>query len=153
MTAQVRPKEFRFPVETVWESGRRTVTRVAGKEPLMIAPPPEFKGTDPTVWSPEDAFVTAASSCLAVTITGMVQREELPMHALAVRAEGVAGRRSDGHFGFTRIEQTVELTTAPGYEDAARALVEKAHDTCLVTVSLDLPVETAIEIAVREAAA
>ena len=30
--------------------------------------PPEFKGTDPDLWSPEDAFVAAAGSCLAVTI-------------------------------------------------------------------------------------
>ena len=36
-----------------------------------------------------------------------------------------------------RIEQTVELTTDAGHEEAARALVAKAEDGCLVTVSLD----------------
>jgi organic hydroperoxide reductase OsmC/OhrA len=62
------------------------------------------------------------------------------------RQKAWSGRWPDGGFGFVRIEQTVELTTDHGYEDAARALVAKAEDTCLVTVSLDLPVETAVKI-------
>ncbi|HVC86551.1 MAG TPA: hypothetical protein VNC40_03900, partial [Gaiellaceae bacterium] len=60
-------KEYRFPVDIAWDGGRRTTARVDGKQPLRIATPPEFKGTDPDLWSPEDAFVTAAGSCLAVT--------------------------------------------------------------------------------------
>ena len=45
-----------------------------------------------------------------------------------------------------RIEQTVTLETEAGQEQAARALVAKAEDGCLVTVSLDLPVETTIDV-------
>ena len=45
-----------------------------------------------------------------------------------------------------RIEQTVELETDAGHEEAARALVAKAEDGCLVTVSLDLPVQTTVQI-------
>lgn len=142
----VRPREFHFPVEVAWSGGRRTTAHVDGKAPLDIATPPEFKGTDPTVWSPEDAFVTAAASCLAVTIAGMADREALPMRELSVSADGVVGRRDDGAFGFTRITQRVTLAVDPEHEDAARALVEKAHETCLVAVSLDLPVDTAVEI-------
>jgi organic hydroperoxide reductase OsmC/OhrA len=58
----------------------------------------------------------------------------------AVTADGTVGRRPDGRFGFVRIEQTVELTTDAEHEAAAQALVAKAEDGCLVTVSLDLPV-------------
>ena len=93
---QVRHKEFRFPVSIGWEAGRRTTARVAGKPPLAIATPPVFRGSDPDLWSPEDAFVAAAGSCLAVT-----------------------------------------------------ALVAQAEETCLVTVSLDLPVETRVELRPR----
>ncbi len=146
MATQVRYREFSFPVTVDWEGGRRTSARVEGKEPLRIATPPEFRGTDPVLWSPEDAFVAAAGSCLAVTIAALAEREELPLHALSVRANGVVGRRADGRFGFVRIEQTVELETDAGQEDAARALVSKAEDGCLVTISLDLPVETTVEI-------
>ena len=45
-----------------------------------------------------------------------------------------------------RIEQTVEVTTDADHEDAARALVAKAEDSCLVTVSLDLPVQTTVDV-------
>jgi organic hydroperoxide reductase OsmC/OhrA len=144
--AEVRHKEFRFPVDVVWQAGRRTSARVTGKEPLQIATPPEFRGTDPQVWSPEDAFVAAAGSCLAVTIAALAEREQLPLRGLSVCAAGVVGRRPDGRFGFVRIEQTVEVKTNVGYEDAARALVARAEDGCLVTVSLDVAVETTVEV-------
>ena len=146
MGSQVRYREFRFPVETAWEAGKRTVARVGGKPPLPIATPPEFRGTNPHIWSPEDALVAAAGSCLAVTIAALAEREHLPLHSLSVKADGIVGRRPDDRFGFVRIEQTVELTTDTDHEDAARALVAKAEDGCLVTVSLDLPVQTTVNV-------
>jgi organic hydroperoxide reductase OsmC/OhrA len=139
-------REFRFPVEIDWQGGRRTIARVEGKQPVQIATPPEFKGTDPNLWSPEDAFVAATGSCLAVTIAALAEHERLPLGDLDIRAEGVVGRRDDGRFGFLRIEQQVSLETNDGYEDAARALVAKAEAGCLVAVSLDLPVETTVDI-------
>jgi len=146
MASQVRHREFRFPVEIAWEAGKRTVARVDGKPPLPIATPPEFRGTDPHMWSPEDALVAAAGSCLAVTIAALAEREQLPLHRLSVKADGVVGRRPDGKFGFVRIDQTVEMTTDADHEDAARALIAKAEDGCLVTVSLDLPVQTTVNV-------
>jgi peroxiredoxin-like protein len=147
----MRSREFRFPVEISWEGGRRTSAHVAGKQSLEIVPPPEFRGPDPSTWSPEDAFVTAAASCLAVTITGLVERTALPLHALAVSAEGVVGARDDGKFGFTAIHQTVDLETETGHEEEARSLVARAEDGCLVSVSLALPVETIVNVRTREA--
>jgi peroxiredoxin-like protein len=146
MAAKIRPREFRFPVQIAWDGGRRTTATVDGKDTMRIATPPEFKGTDPDLWSPEDAFVTAAGSCLAVTIAALAEREQLPMHALAVQADGVVGRRDDGRFGFTRIEQTVTAETDDEHADALRAVIGRAEETCLVSVSLNVPVQTIIEI-------
>ncbi len=146
MARPVRHKEFRFPLQVGWDGGRRTTVRVEGKPPVQIATPPEFRGTDPTLWSPEDAFVAAAASCLAVTIVAIAEREQLPLHDLSVSAEGLVGHRSDGRFGFTRIAQTVAIGTDGGREADARALVMKAEDGCLVSASLDLPVETTVEV-------
>jgi organic hydroperoxide reductase OsmC/OhrA len=139
-------REFRFPVHIDWQGGRRTRAHVDGKQPLAVATPREFKGTNPDLWSPENAFVAAAGSCLAVTIAALAEHDRLPLRALDVHAEGIVDRRDDGRFGFVRIEQAVGLETDEGYEDAARALVGKAEDGCLVAVSLDLPVETTIEV-------
>jgi organic hydroperoxide reductase OsmC/OhrA len=141
-------REHRFAVRVGWEGDRLTTAYVEGKHPLSIATPPEFRGTNPDVWSPEDAFVAAAASCLAVTIDALAEGEQLSIENLDVRAEGVVGRRPDGRYGFVRIEQVVDVEVPDGAEDAVRALVARAEDTCLVSVSLDLPVETSVEVRV-----
>jgi len=142
-----KTKEFRFPVAVEWRDGRTVCARIAGKETVAVTSPPEFnREADPSVWSPEDLFGAAAAACLAVTITGIAQREALPLHSLRVSAVGVVGRRDDGAFGFTKLEQHVEIATDPGEEEHARALVEKAEETCLVRVSLDVDVETQIDV-------
>ncbi len=146
MTQQVRYREFRFPVQVAWNGGRRTTAQVEGKPALRIATPPEFRGADPELWSPEDAFVAAAASCLAVTVAALAEREALPLRDLSIQADGVVGHREDGRFGFVRIEQTVELETEAGHEHAAHALVGKADAGCLVTASLDLPVQTTVKV-------
>lgn len=143
-------KEFPFPVSVAWDGGRRTTVGVDGKHALDVATPPEFKGTDPDLWSPEDLFVAAAGSCLAVTIAAKAENAGVPLLDLDVRANGVVGRRPDGHFGFTRIEQAVDVVTEPGHEDAIREVVASAEAGCLVTVSLDLPVETSVDVRVPD---
>jgi organic hydroperoxide reductase OsmC/OhrA len=149
MPAQVRHKEFRFPVEIGWEGGRRTTARVDGKPPLAIATPPEFRGSDPKLWSPEDAFVASAGSCLAVTLAALAERERLTFHDVSVSAVGIVGRRPDGRFGFVRIEQTVRIDVDAAEQDAALMLAAEAEEGCLVSVSLDVPVETRIELRPR----
>src|SRR5512144_3207919 len=146
MAAQLRHREFRFPVEIAWEGGRRASARVHGKPALELVTPPEFRGSDPDRWSPEDALVAATGSCLAVTIAALAERDQLPLRHLSITADGVVGRRPDGRFGFVRIEQTVVLETDAEHEHAARALVERADAGCLVSVSLDVPVTTTIDV-------
>ena len=145
-TTTVRPKEFHFPLSVEWVGERRVAARVEGKPTIEITPPPVFRGTDATTWSPEDFFVAAAASCLAVTFTGLAARAGLAYTSLKVDADGVAGRRDDGRFGFTRILLRLELETETGKEEQARALAEEAERTCLVSASLDLPVEATIVV-------
>ena len=144
MRAAVRAKEFEFPLSVEWLGGRRVAVKVEGKEAIEIAPPPVFQGTDPTAWSPEDFLVAAAASCLAVTFTGLAERDGLGYRNLKVDGTGICGKRNDGHFGFTRLHLQFAVETSPIDEARARALAEKAESTCLVSASLDLPVETAI---------
>jgi organic hydroperoxide reductase OsmC/OhrA len=141
------PREFHFPASVTWEGGRRTSACVEGKPAIGIAPPPEFRGTDPDTWSPEDFFTTAAASCLAVTITGLAERAGVPLRALEVIGDGVVGKREDGRFGFVRVDQRVRLATDPGFEERARELVDEAEAGCLVAVSLDLPLHTEVDVA------
>lgn len=142
----MRTKEFHFPLSVEWVGGRRVRALVKGKRELDIATPPEFRGTNPDIWSPEDLFVSAAASCLAVTLAGLAEREGLRLERLAVAGDGVAGTRPDGRFGFTRLHLRVDVETDPDHLERARMLAEQAEATCLVTVSFDLPVETEIDV-------
>jgi organic hydroperoxide reductase OsmC/OhrA len=143
---KVRAKEFAFPLTIRWIGGRRVAAEVAGKQSVEVAPPTVFRGTDPSVWSPEDLLVAAAASCLAVTFTGLAEHDGLTYTALEVDGSGVCGTRSDGRFGFTNLLLRLAIETDPVDEARARALAEKAEKACLVSASLDLPVETVIDI-------
>jgi organic hydroperoxide reductase OsmC/OhrA len=144
--AAVRPKEFHFPLSVEWIGERRVAARVEGKPTIEVTPPPVFRGTDPATWSPEDFFVAAAASCLAVTFTGLAGRAGLSYSKLKVDADGIAGMRADGRFGFTRLLLHLEVETGPADEAQARQLAEQAEEDCLVSASLDVPVETEIEV-------
>jgi organic hydroperoxide reductase OsmC/OhrA len=142
----VRSKDVHFPLAVTWAGGRDVHVRVEGKDALAVAPPIQFRGTDPSVWSPEDLFVGAAASCLAVTFTGIAARAGLVLTELHVDADGVCGLRPDGRYGFTRLSLRLEVVSEdPG---TARELAEQAERSCLVAVSLDVPVE--LEIVSRE---
>ena len=143
----VRVKEFHFPLSVEWLGERRVAVRVEGKPVVEVTPPPVFRGTDPAVWSPEDLFVASDAACLAVTFTGLAQRAGLRYEGLRVDADGVCGRRADGRFGFTRIMLRLLLRTDPADAEEARSLAAQAEENCLVTASLDLPVELEVEIA------
>lgn len=145
-TSSVRVKEFHFPVSVEWLEERRVAAQVEGKPAIEITSPPVFQGSDPATWSPEDFFVAAAASCLAVTFTGLASRAGLRYASLSVEGDGVAGKRADGRFGFTRLCLRLEVETEPADETQARRLAEQAEQTCLVSASLDLPIETVVEV-------
>jgi organic hydroperoxide reductase OsmC/OhrA len=142
----VRPKEFHFPLSVEWIGERRVAAEVEGKPTIEVTPPPVFRGSDPATWSPEDFLVAAAASCLAVTFTGLAARAGLTYTKLKVDGDGVAGTRPDGRFGFTRLLLRLKVETDSADEEPARQLAEQAEEICLVSASLDLPVETEIEV-------
>ena len=144
--APVRVKEFHFPLTVEGIGERRVAASVGGKPTIEITSPPEFRGTDPAAWSPEDFLVAAAASCLAVTFGGLAARAGLGYTDLRVDADGVVGLRADGRFGFTRLllRLAVEVEAVDAAE--ARTLADRAEETCLVSVSLDLPVETTVDV-------
>jgi uncharacterized OsmC-like protein len=145
----MKAKEHSFPVEVELHRGRTVCAGVEGKDELVVMPPQVFYGdADPTAWSPEDLLVAAAASCLAVTITGVAERDELPVVDLSVDAAGVVSRRDDGRYGFKRIEQHVRISVPAGEAEHARKVVERAEASCLVAASLDCEMQTEVEVLV-----
>ncbi len=132
--------DFRFPVEIVWPGGKRVIASVPGKPSIEIATPPEFKGAHPDRWSPEDFLVAAVASCYAVTLIAIADGRKIPLHALAITAEGAVGRESTKPFGFRDVDLRVVAATEPGREDDLCKAAVRAEDACLVSAAVRIPV-------------
>lgn len=143
-------KDFRFTVD-VKGSGERVVEVTTGAGlSLPVATPPEFRGGVHGMWSPEHLLVAGAASCFALTLAGIAQRREIPLHDVAVGGVGHMTRRADGRFGFVVVELAVEITTEEGFEENARRAARAAESGCLIAQALRVPVE--VELNVRAAA-
>ena len=142
----MRAKEFRFPVAVEWLGDTRVITRIEGKREIEPSSPPEFRGKDARIWSPEDFFVAATASCLAITLSGIAERRGLLLHGLEVSGAGVVGMRDDKRYGFTSMRFLAVVRTDAGQEELAREVARKAEESCLVAVSLDLPIELEVEV-------
>jgi len=59
--------------------------------------------------------------------------------------DAALGRRWVDRFGFTRLVLRLEIESHAG-EAELRALAARAEETCLVSASLDFPVETQIDV-------
>lgn len=143
-------KDFRFAVE-VKENAERVVevTTDAGLA-LPVATPPEFRGGVHGMWSPEHLLVAGAASCFALTLAGIADRRQIPLHDISISGVGHMTRRADGRFGFVVVELAVEITTEEGFEENARRAARAAESGCLVAQAMRIPVE--VELNVRVAA-
>jgi organic hydroperoxide reductase OsmC/OhrA len=143
-------KDFRFTVDVKGNAERVVETTTEEGLALSVATPPEFRGGIHGVWSPEHLLVSAVASCYALTLAGVADRRQIPLHDVAIRGVGHITRRADARFGFVVVELAVEITTEEGFEDNARRAARAAKSGCLVAQALRIPVE--IELEVRAAA-
>jgi organic hydroperoxide reductase OsmC/OhrA len=143
-------KDFLFTVDVKGSAERVVeVTTDAGLV-LPVATPPEFRGGVHGMWSPEHLLVAGAASCFALTLAGIADRREIPLHDVAISGVGHMTRRADGRFGFVVVELAVEITTEEGFEENARRAARAAESGCLIAQALRVPVE--VELTVRAAA-
>ena len=142
-------KTLQFPVSIDWAGGRLVRAAVPGKETIPIATPPEFKGTDLGVWSPEDFLVAAAASCFTVTFLALAERRDLTVHDIAVDGVGRMGLGEDGRLGFRSVDLSAHLVTDPGQEEAVVEAARRAEQGCFVSQALSVPVrlETLVSVA------
>ena len=137
-----------YETSMVWSEGRKGKVEAPGLPTLDFASPPEFGGPGGT-WTPEHAFVTAATSCILLTFVAIAEFSKLAFRSLSASARGKLEKVEGEGLRFTSID--VELRVEVGSEaDIARAerLVQKAEASCLVSKSLKTPVRVKAEIRV-----
>lgn len=102
---------------------------------LSSAPPPEFGGPGGH-WSPETLCVGAVADCYVLTFRALARASKLPWSALRCEVEGTLDR-VERVTQFTAFLVRVALQVPAGTDESrARALLERAEQTCLISRSL-----------------
>jgi organic hydroperoxide reductase OsmC/OhrA len=102
---------------------------------LQSAPPAEFGGPG-DLWSPETLLSAAVSACFTLTFRAIARAAAIQWKTLLCEVEGKLERR-DGVLRFTEFALRAKLLVPTGtMEERARAALEQAEKTCLVSNSL-----------------
>jgi len=135
MPAVAVPKSFTYHTALDNVLGRSGVAHSDIKPELRIVAPPEFKG-EAGLWTPEDLFVVSVESCLMLTFVGIAEKRGLRVIRYESSAEGLLEWLA-GSYQFTRIVVRPRITVSdPASIVAAREIVDRAHQTCLVANSI-----------------
>ncbi|CAG0930720.1 hypothetical protein TFLX_01897 [Thermoflexales bacterium] len=127
---------------------------VLGNGPEMdFSAPPDAQG-HPGVFTPEDAFVAAANTCIMMMFLWAAERFKLKLTAYECRAEGTKLIELDRTEIFTHLRFWPRIKIAAGGEDRAvienrtRRALQSAQKYSLVanSVKSQIMVEPAIEI-------
>jgi organic hydroperoxide reductase OsmC/OhrA len=131
----IRPKSYKYKTSVLWTGEKKGILTVAGKPPVEVATPPEFKGHE-GIWSPEDLFVAAVNSCIMTTFLTFAGRAVLAFEGYESEAEGTL-EFVDERFVFTKIVVRPKVTLRPGADrKQAEEILHKAEQHCLVSNSL-----------------
>ena len=139
-------KDFRFGVDASPLPRRRVRLAAAGKPPLEVAAPPEFRGGTPGMWSPEDFLVAAVASCFVLTFDSVAAQRGLESYRLAVEGVGHVSRRAEGRLGFVVLELLAEISVAAGDEAKAERVARLAKQSCIVGHALGVPIELELRV-------
>lgn len=116
--------------------------------PIATQAPPEFDGPE-GYWSPETLLVSAVADCYILSFRAVARASRLAWQSLTVDVEGVL-ERVDGVTQFTQFRLLPRLCLEEdASEDLARAVLDKAKRTCLVTNSLTATCELEPQILER----
>lgn len=131
----IRAKSFRYVTSVRWTGEKKGAMTVAGKPPVEVATPPEFKGHE-GIWSPEDLYVAAVNSCILTTFLAFAGRAGLAFEEYESEAEGLL-EFMDNRFVFTKIVVRPRIALRAGEEQAkAEEILHKAERNCLVSNSI-----------------
>jgi organic hydroperoxide reductase OsmC/OhrA len=106
-----------------------------GLPQLDTAPPVEFDGPGGT-WSPETLLCASVADCFILTFRALAKAAKLEWTDLECRVDGRL-ERAENALRFTGFTTRARLTVLPGADAvAAKSLLEKAEDKCLIANSL-----------------
>lgn len=138
---------FRFSSATQWRQDAQPLTVASGRPMISVGAPPEFSGRNTGVWSPEELLVSAAASCLAITLASVAEARGVDVERIDVDAVGQVERALEGGFHFIAIELLVEVEAAGEHPHTIQALVAEAERRCIVRRALKVPFSVELVVA------
>jgi organic hydroperoxide reductase OsmC/OhrA len=81
----IRAKSYRYSTSVRWTGEKKGALTAAGKPPVEVGTPPEFKGHE-GIWSPEDLYVASVNVCILSTF--------LALPGARIAARTTSGRRA-----------------------------------------------------------
>jgi peroxiredoxin-like protein len=131
---------YQYQLNLEWTGQRAGQLKAEGLTPLQVAPPPEFKGPGGQ-WTPEHLLVAATASCLMTTFLAIAEISKLPVLSFRMESYGRLEKLPEEGYRFTEITLAPEIGVAPGDEERARRLLEKAGKNCFISKSLRATVQ------------
>ena len=143
-------REHHFAARLVWTGAEHGPTRdyqsysrdyrveVEGKPPLIGSSDPTFRG-DAAKHNPEDLLVAALSACHLLSYLALCAQAGIEVVAYEDQASGLMAIK-ERRMRFVEVTLAPHVTIAAGDLDQARALHEKAHETCFIANSVNFPV-------------
>ena len=143
-------REHHFAARLVWTGAEHGPTRdyqsysrdyrveVEGKPPLIGSSDPAFRG-DAAKHNPEDLLVAALSACHLLSYLALCAQAGIEVVAYEDQASGLMAIK-ERRMRFVEVMLAPHVTIAAGDLDQARALHEKAHETCFIANSVNFPV-------------
>jgi organic hydroperoxide reductase OsmC/OhrA len=120
-------------------------------ETLQTAPPAEFGGPGDR-WSPETLLVASVANCFVLTLRALARAAGFRWLRLDCRVEGELDR-VEGVTRFSHFVTHAKLTVPSGTDEAAaRKLLERSENACLIANSLRAGRHLVAEISVLETA-
>jgi organic hydroperoxide reductase OsmC/OhrA len=137
-------KAHRFPVAVRRHERGSVRVQAPGKPELRAATPPEFQGSHPGEWSPEELLGASVASCFAVTLDAVCEHMRVPLHDVDIRV-CINVERREGRYAVTQVDVTAIVETDPGFVERLREAAAQAERRCLITGALECPVRIRVD--------
>jgi organic hydroperoxide reductase OsmC/OhrA len=103
---------------------------------IMVATPPDFAGGVAGLWSPEQLFLSALTSCMMATYLAIAGKRNLGVAGFECNAIGLV-QLVEGHLEFTSIELFPKIfVEKPEDITLANEVLQKAYKHCIIANSI-----------------
>jgi organic hydroperoxide reductase OsmC/OhrA len=146
---QMEPRTYKYESALRWTEAHKGILSSEGFPDVDVACPPEWGGHE-GYWTPEHLLVAAVEVCIMTTFLSIAERRQLKITSYSSKAAGDA-QIVNKSFRFSGISIFPEIVLCAGESvSQAKAALEKAHKTCMVSNSLSTPVRVHPKITLAE---